>query len=129
MTRVENAMSREVRTACADATVHEAAQLMAQHNVGCLVVVKGRSLMGIFTERDIVRALSHDVAAASQQIAQWMTREPETIAPTATINEARRRMLRGKFRHLPVTEGDSVVGIVSMRDLSPQSRGRVVREQ
>jgi CBS domain-containing protein len=78
---------------------------------------KGR-LEGIFTERDLVRAMSHDVSASSQPVAQWMTRNPVTVAPDASVEQALAMMLAGNFRHLPVTERESVVGIVSIRDLS-----------
>ncbi len=74
---------------------------------------------GIFTERDLVRALSYDIrAATSQPVGQWMTRNPVTVGPEANVEQALEIMLAGHFRHLPVTEGESLVGIVSIRDLS-----------
>jgi CBS domain-containing protein len=78
----------------------------------------GGVLEGIFTERDLVRALSYDIGAASQPVAQWMTKNPVTVGPETAVEQALQRMLAGNFRHLPVTDGDRVVGIVSIRDLS-----------
>jgi CBS domain-containing protein len=91
---------------------------MGIQGVGAVLVMgKGRP-EGIFTERDLVRALSHDIGAASEPVAQWMTRNPVTVGPEATVEQALEIMLAGHFRHLPVMEGDSLVGVVSIRDLS-----------
>jgi CBS domain-containing protein len=75
-------------------------------------------LEGIFTERDLVRTLSHDIGAASQPVGPWMTGNPVTVGPEVSVEQALEIMLNGHFRHLPVTEGETVVGIVSIRDLS-----------
>jgi CBS domain-containing protein len=75
-------------------------------------------LEGIFTERDVVRALSYDIGASSEPVAEWMTRNPVTVSPETAVEQALERMVAGNFRHLPVTEGERVVGVVSIRDLS-----------
>ena len=111
-------MTQVVLTAEAGTTIAEAASLMAQRRVGSALVLDGRHLHGIFTERDIVKALSQDASATHQAIGHWMTRNPETISPDATVEEALQRMLDGGFRHLPVMDGDRMVGMISMRDLS-----------
>ena len=116
--KVREAMSRVVLTATADTTIAAAASLMAQRRVGSAVVMEGQRLAGIFTERDIVRALSQDSLATNQAIGHWMTPNPQTISPEATVEEAQRRMLAGNFRHLPVVDGDGLVGILSLRDIS-----------
>ena len=116
--KVRDAMTGVVLTAPGYTTVAEAASLMAQRRVGSALVLEGSRLMGIFTERDIVRALSQDSAATSQAIEHWMTRHPETISPEASIGEALQRMVDGHFRHLPVMDGDELVGMLSMRDVS-----------
>lgn len=116
--KVREVMTRVVLTAAAGTTIGEAASLMAQRRVGSALVMEGESLLGIFTERDIVKALSQDGAAVQQAIGHWMTRGPQTVAPDATTDEALRRMVDGGFRHLPVLEGGRVVGMLSMRDLS-----------
>ena len=73
---------------------------------------------GIFTERDVLRALGSDFDAAHHPVADWMTHDPTTIAAEADVRTARDLMLEGGFRHLPVMEGDDLVGIVSIRDIS-----------
>ena len=116
--KVREVMSQVVLTAPAGTTVAEAASLMAQRQVGSALVVDGRRLLGIFTERDIVKALSQDAAATSQAIGHWMTRDPRTVSSEATVEEALRLMVDGRFRHLPVVEDGELVGMISMRDIS-----------
>ena len=111
-------MTQVVLTAEMGTTIAEAASLMAQRRVGSALVVEGQRLLGIFTERDIVKALSQDASATHQAIGHWMTRNPQTISPEATTEEALQRMLEGGFRHLPVMEADRMVGMLSMRDIS-----------
>ena len=116
--KVRDIMTGVVLTAAASATIAEAASLMAQRRVGSAMVMEGQRLLGIFTERDIVKALSQDGSATQQSIGHWMTHDPQTISPDAALEDALRRMVDGGFRHLPVVEGGRVVGMVSMRDLS-----------
>ncbi len=70
-----------------------------------------------FWRRDILRALGADFDSARHPVAQWMTRDPETVDPDVPVREALQRMLEGGFRHLPVAEAGRVVGMVSIRDL------------
>lgn len=121
MTTVREIMTRELITVEPSMTVTEAAHAMSTGYAGSALVIDGGSLVGIFTERDILRALSQsskaDVARVSS-VSKWMTRDPMTIGPDTSAGEALDRMLSGGFRHLPVMEGDVVVGVVSMRDLA-----------
>jgi CBS domain-containing protein len=91
---------------------------MGMQGVGAVLVMEKERLEGIFTERDLVRAMSHDVSSSSQPVAQWMTRNPVTVGPDASVERALEIMLAGNFRHLPVMERENVAGIVSIRDLS-----------
>jgi len=111
-------MSRDLVTVDPTATVAEAATVMGGRGVGSALVVEGQRPAGIFTERDILRALARDFDAAHHPVADWMTHDPATIEADADVVEARDRMLAGGFRHLPVTDGGILVGIVSLRDLS-----------
>jgi len=120
---VRDAMTPVLLTTPAGTTVAEAASLMAQRRVGSALVVEEEQLLGIFTERDIVKALSQDALAIHQEISHWMTRDPQTIAPEASLDEALQRMVSGNFRHLPVMEGERLVGMLSMRDVSRLSVG------
>jgi CBS domain-containing protein len=118
MATVAELMSRQLVTSDGTATLGEAAAVMAQRRVGSILVLEDERLAGIFSERDIVRALSHSHDAVRDPVAHWMTQRPVTIGPDASAEEALEKMLKGGFRHLPVLEGEQLVGMVSMRDLS-----------
>jgi CBS domain-containing protein len=111
-------MSTLLVTVPADATVAEAAQVMSIQHVGAALIVDGDALHGIFTERDIVRALAAEHDAAGHGVAGWMTPDPVTLGPDAKIVDARDRMLEEGFRHIPVVEEGRLIGIVSLRDVS-----------
>lgn len=111
-------MSTSLVMVAADATVAEAAQVMSLRHVGAALIVDGGALQGIFTERDIVRALAAEHDAAGHAVGGWMTAEPVTMGPDATVEQARDRMLQDGFRHIPIVEDERLVGIVSLRDVS-----------
>jgi CBS domain-containing protein len=111
-------MSRELNRAGPETTLSEAASLMSQRRVGSTLVCRGDRLLGIFTERDILRAVSHDASAMSDSLEHWMTRKPRTVAPDTDLDEALKIMVEGHFRHLPVQEEGQLVGMLSMRDVS-----------
>ena len=120
MTTVREVMSTDLITVAPSAMMSQAVGTMSQAGVGSVLVLEGGALLGIFTERDVLRAFDHlhaDPARVSP-ISKGITRDPQTIDPDATVGEAMDRMLDGGFRHLPVMEGGRLVGIVSMRDLA-----------
>jgi CBS domain-containing protein len=123
MATIREVMSSELVSVTPSATVAEAATVMGARQVGAALVVEGEALIGIFTERDILRALASDFDAAHHRVGDWMTKEPVTIAPEASTSEALDRMLAEGFRHLPVTEDGALVGVVSLRDLSRAAGG------
>ena len=118
MTTIGQIMTTKLISVEETATVAEAATVMGERHVGSALVLEGGKLVGIFTERDIVKALSQDFDAPSEPIEHWMTRQPTTVAPDANVRECLDIMVNRGFRHLPVTEESKVVGIVSIRDLS-----------
>ena len=121
MTTVREIMSTELVTVGPSVNLMEAAHAMSVGRVGSVLVLEGAALVGIFTERDILRALAaypKADSARTSSVSKGMTRDPETIRPDASVGEALDLMLSRGFRHLPVTEGDVVVGVVSMRDLA-----------
>jgi CBS domain-containing protein len=118
MTAVREVMTTELITVEPSTSVAAAVTVMGMQGVGAVLVMEKARLEGIFTERDLVRAMSHDVSSSSQPVAQWMTRNPVTVGPEASVEHALEIMLAGNFRHLPVMERENVVGIVSIRDLS-----------
>jgi CBS domain-containing protein len=118
MTAVREVMTTELITVEPSTSVAAAVTVMGMQSVGAVLAMEKGRLEGIFTERDLVRALSNDIGASSQPVAHWMTRDPVTVGPEASVEEALEIMLAGNFRHLPVMEREIVAGIVSIRDLS-----------
>ena len=118
MTTIREVMTTELITVEPSTSVAAAVTVMGMQGVGAVLVMEQGRLEGIFTERDLVRALSHDIGASSQPVTQWMTRNPVTAGPETSVDRALEIMLAGNFRHLPVTDGERVVGVVSIRDLS-----------
>lgn len=111
-------MSKGLITVPPTATVAEAATIMGEKRVSSTLVMDGDDTVGIFTERDIVRALGQHFDAAGHEVRDWMTAEPTTVPVDTDIPQALQVMLAGGYRHLPITEGGRVIGIVSMRDIS-----------
>ena len=122
MATLREIMSTSLVTVAISATVAEAATVMGSTRVGSALVMDGERLAGIFTERDIVRALSQDFDAPTHPLRHWMTPDPMTVSPDLTVKDALDIMLNRGFRHLPVMEDERVVGMVSIRDLSKASR-------
>ena len=117
MTPVGKAMSSQLVTMSSASSLAEAASVMSQKRVGSVLIVGGERLTGILTERDIVRAISHDIGAPRDAIAHWMSVSPKTVSPGTSLEEARDLMDKNHIRHLPVTEGGRLLGMLSMRDL------------
>jgi CBS domain-containing protein len=100
-----------------DASVREAAELMAKERVGALLVIEANRLIGIFTERDaLFRVLAPGLDPDRTLISQVMTANLITIPPDRPLGHALHMMFEGGFRHVPVVEGGMAVGIVSARD-------------
>src|SRR5581483_1719392 len=101
------------------ATLDAAAKLLAERRIGAVVVLGADDrIVGILSERDIVRVLADRGAAALQdQVAQAMTRKVATCTHEETIHSIMERMTAGKFRHVPVIAGDHLAGIVSIGDV------------
>ena len=121
---------REVVTISSDATLSEAARLMARRHIGA-VVVKARdgSITGILSERDLVRAIADEsVAALAKTVATRMTRDVTTCVEIDTIEDLMETMTRGRFRHMPVVEDDELVGIISIGDVVKTRIEETLRE-
>jgi CBS domain-containing protein len=101
------------------ATLAAAANLLAEHKIGAVVITgPDRQVIGILSERDIVRALAQSgPAALDQQVGQVMTRKVVTCSEAETVSSLMERMTQGKFRHLPVVERGRLSGIVSIGDV------------
>ena len=115
--RIRTVMERKkVLMSPPDTRVSDAAELMAKKNVGAVMVVEGKRLVGIFTERDVVfRVIAKGRDARSTQLAEVMTPSPKTIGPDESYGRALLIMHENRFRHVPVIENGEPVGIVSSR--------------
>lgn len=110
--------SQDIVTISPEASVRELIALLARHNVGAAVVsTDGTTLAGIASERDVVRKLDGNDAALNASVGEIMTSNVVTCAPDSTLDEVRTIMTDGRFRHLPVVDGDRVVGVVSIGDI------------
>jgi len=118
MDTVGDLMTRDVLTIDPADSLGEAAEKMIDRGVGALVVSDFGNIIGILTERDILRAAAHRTSSAETRVRQWMTPEVITVPPSMPAAEAAQTMLDQNFRHLPVVENGRPVGIVSMRDLA-----------
>ncbi|KPK55124.1 MAG: hypothetical protein AMJ63_00730 [Myxococcales bacterium SG8_38_1] len=127
-------------TAPPKTTVSEAAELMARKKVGAVMVIEHESLVGIFTERDVVfRVIAQGRDAKTTPLADVMTTEPQTVDPNKSFGYALLVMHEYGFRHLPVVENGKLIGIVSARNaLDPdleefvaesQRRKQILRER
>ena len=100
----------------ADATLVAAINAMNERRTGCVLVAQRGNLVGILTERDVLRAVATGQVEGTH-VAAWMTRDPETVGLEDTSGHAAALMIHGGFRHLPVLDAGAPVGIVSIRDL------------
>lgn len=110
----------EVVTIGPAATLAKAAALLAEHNIGAVVVSRdGTTVDGILSERDIVRqfASTDGVGTGSVSVSSAMTTGVHTATPAATIDELVEIMTTGRFRHVPIVDGGALVGIVSIGDV------------
>jgi CBS domain-containing protein len=96
-------------------TLGEVAEKMMNQNVGAVVVKDFGRLIGILTERDMLRAMAARMHTSEARVRQWMTPDPITAAPDMGLEEASQVMLDHGFRHLPVMDGSTVLGVVSLR--------------
>ena len=99
-------------------TVFAALQLMAEKDIGALLVLADEKLVGIFSERDYARkVILHGKTSAETRVSEIMTTGVVTVRPDQTIGECMALMTEKRFRHLPVVEGDQVMGVISIGDV------------
>ena len=109
-------MSRDLLSVEPGLSLTEVAKRMVDKDVGAALVADEGRLVGILTERDVLRAVARGIDDGTT-VADWMTRDPETLDPDESTEHAAVLMIHGGFRHLPVVEGGAVVGMLSIRDL------------
>ena len=110
---------REIIAITADATLSEAARLLARKRIGAVLVRdQSGALAGILSERDVVRAVAdYSVAALARPVSMYMTRAVATCGEQDTVQDLMEMMTIGRFRHVPVLDNGLVSGIVSIGDV------------
>ena len=116
MPKVKDIMTKDVVSVNVGSSVFEAAELMCQNQLGCLVVVDGEVPVGIVTERDIVRRVVAKRLPLETKISEVMSTTLITVDPDASLKEAARLMSTNKIRRLPVSKDNKLVGIVVAAD-------------
>lgn len=114
--RVEALVSGESDVVGPETTLGAAAAVLISRSIGALAVVDGRRLVGIVTDRDLVRAVSAG-ADVEEPVSDWMTDGPDTVSPDVSVSEAADWLLETGYRHLPVAVGEELLGIVDIRDV------------
>jgi CBS domain-containing protein len=116
--RVSEIMTKAAVIDEAEDTLVEAARKMWKQQTGSLLVLDGEDLVGIVTERDVLKAVASGTALDQTRISEVMTQDPITVGPGTSLREAARVMADKWIRHLPVVDGGKLVGVISQRDLA-----------
>ena len=117
MVALADVMTPDVVTLSSEASVGDAAKVMVRGGFGSVVIVQGRMLLGILTERDVLRAAAAEDDLRAAPVERWMTPEPDTALPDLDTEEAVSLMLSRGFRHLPVVLDGELLGMASLRDV------------
>jgi CBS domain-containing protein len=132
-TSIKEVMTRDVRACEPNATVAEAAKVMAQEDVGPVPIVEDGRLVGIVTDRDIVvRVVAEGRDPNATTVREIASTELVTVSPDDALDDALNRLAERQVRRLPVVEGDRLVGIVAQADIArlgeDKKTGEVVEE-
>ena len=132
-TSIKEIMTRDVRACEPNATVAQAAKVMAKEDVGPVPIVEDGRLVGIITDRDIVvRVVAEGRDPNATTVREIASTELVTVAPDDDLDEALNLLARRQVRRLPVVEGDRLVGIVAQADIArlgkDKKTGEVVEE-
>ena len=113
--QIADVMRSEFITVAPEDTLGEVAVKMVDKSMGAVIVKDYGRMIGILTERDMLRAMAARVHTSDARVRQWMTEDPVTAPADMTFEEAQTIMLDKGFRHLPVVDGETILGIVSLR--------------
>jgi CBS domain-containing protein len=115
MTTLADIVKPNFLTVAPEDTLGEVAERMTRENVGAVIVKDYGRLIGILTERDMLHAMAARVHTSDARVRQWMTADPITVSVETGLDDAAKIMLDNGFRHLPVVDGETVLGVVSLR--------------
>src|ERR1700728_3329705 len=121
-TIVRDLMTSPAVTCAADDSLAVAAQTMQEADTGSVVVTDDGKVVGILTERDLLRAAAGEGGPEGERVRLWMTSRPDVLRPDARAGAAWASLTSHHYRHLPVVEGGQCVGVVSLRDLMAVAR-------
>src|SRR3984885_8373139 len=127
-TIVRDLMTSPAVTCAADDTLTSAASVMQQAETGSVVVTDQGKVVGILTERDLLRAAAASADPDREAVRLWMTDRPDVLGPDERVDAAWASLTSHHYRHLPVVEGGRCVGVVSLRDLMGVARIRPATE-
>ncbi len=127
---IQDYMTTGVTTVSPETTLFEVAQIMRDVDTGVVPVVSGGVLVGLITDRDIVvRAIADGADPSSATCEEYLSRNPTTVSPDASVQEAAGLMQRDQVRRLPVVRDGELVGIISIGDLAVDTgRDKLVGE-
>jgi CBS domain-containing protein len=111
-------MTTDVVMVAPEDTLGEAAAKMTEKGIGAVVVSDFGRMIGILSERDIMRAVADRIHSSEARVREWMTADPITATTETSVEEAGRTMLDNGFRHLPIVDGERAIGMLSIRDVA-----------
>jgi len=117
--KIEKFMVKDVITVQVDASAHDAVKLMNKNRIGCLVAIYNDKIVGILTERDLLkRVLEKCKNPKETKVSEIMTRHVTVGKPDMQLVEATQLMFKNKVKKLPIVEGNQLVGIVTLTDIA-----------
>lgn len=115
---IEQRRGQDVISCDSTMPMRQAVALLAERRIGALPVMRGGSVVGIFSERDVIYRLAEEgEICLNRPLEEVMTAPPITVSPSTVIDEALSLMTRRRIRHLPVIDGGAMVGFISIGDL------------
>jgi len=109
----------DITTVSPGTTVAEAVHILNKENIGAVIVMEADKLVGLFSERDVLRrVVEHELDIHKTTVSKVMTTKVIVLSPISTVGEAMKLITEKRCRHLPMMEGDKVVGMISSGDLT-----------